>query len=102
MRTGNWVHRQAWLARPPGVSRKVFYFPLTLVFYLWFQDTRTHVVVELYETERSYVESLEFLVKVSEGNARCTPVPSWFDLLGLTSSVGGEISVNRHRCFAGL
>ncbi|XP_052120323.1 uncharacterized protein LOC113216271, partial [Frankliniella occidentalis] len=27
------------------------------------KDTRTHVVVELYETERSYVESLEFLVK---------------------------------------
>ncbi|KAK3925866.1 Rho guanine nucleotide exchange factor 17, partial [Frankliniella fusca] len=26
-------------------------------------DTRTHVVVELFETERSYVESLEFLVK---------------------------------------
>ncbi|XP_034253940.1 rho guanine nucleotide exchange factor 17 [Thrips palmi] len=26
-------------------------------------DTRTHVVVELYETERSYVESLDFLVK---------------------------------------
>ncbi|KAJ2954677.1 hypothetical protein O0L34_g2973 [Tuta absoluta] len=27
------------------------------------QDTRTHVVVELYETEKSYVEALEILVK---------------------------------------
>lgn len=30
-----------------------------------FQDTRTHVVVELYDTERSYVESLQTLVTVS-------------------------------------
>lgn len=29
------------------------------------QDTRTHVVVELYDTERSYVESLQILVTVS-------------------------------------
>lgn len=29
-----------------------------------FQDTRTHVVVELYDTERSYVESLQTLVTV--------------------------------------
>lgn len=30
-----------------------------------FQDTRTHVVVELYDTERSYVEALQILVNVS-------------------------------------
>jgi len=30
-----------------------------------FQDTRTHVVVEIYDTERSYVESLQILVMVS-------------------------------------
>lgn len=29
------------------------------------QDTRTHVVVELYDTERSYVESLQILITVS-------------------------------------
>lgn len=29
------------------------------------QDTRTHVVVELYDTERSYVEALQILVNVS-------------------------------------
>lgn len=29
-----------------------------------FQDTRTHVVVELYETEKSYVDALDILVKV--------------------------------------
>jgi hypothetical protein len=29
------------------------------------QDRRTHVVVEIYETERSYVESLQTLVMVS-------------------------------------
>lgn len=29
------------------------------------QDTRTHVVGELYDTERSYVESLQILVEVS-------------------------------------
>lgn len=31
------------------------------------QDTRTHVVGELYDTERSYVESLQILVEVSFG-----------------------------------
>lgn len=30
------------------------------------QDTRTHVVGELYDTERSYVESLQILVEVSD------------------------------------
>lgn len=30
------------------------------------KDTRTHVVGELYDTERSYVESLQILVEVSE------------------------------------
>lgn len=30
------------------------------------QDTRTHVVGELYDTERSYVESLQFLIEVSK------------------------------------
>lgn len=29
------------------------------------QDTRSHIVVELYDTERSYVESLQILVTVS-------------------------------------
>lgn len=29
------------------------------------QDTRTHVVVELYDTERTYVESLQTVVTVS-------------------------------------
>lgn len=29
------------------------------------QDTRTHVVGELYDTERSYVESLQILTEVS-------------------------------------
>lgn len=29
------------------------------------QDTRTHVVVELFNTEKSYVESLETVVNVS-------------------------------------
>lgn len=37
--------------------------PLQLMF--MFQDTRTHVVVELYDTERSYVESLQTIVTVS-------------------------------------
>lgn len=30
-----------------------------------FQDTRTHIVVELFNTEKSYVESLETVVKVT-------------------------------------
>lgn len=30
-----------------------------------FQDTRTHVVVELYETEKSYVEALQTIVTVN-------------------------------------
>lgn len=34
------------------------------------QDTRTHVVGELYDTERSYVESLQFLVEVSGGSRK--------------------------------
>lgn len=34
-------------------------------FLIVFQDTRTHVVVELYDTERSYVEALQILVNVS-------------------------------------
>lgn len=29
------------------------------------QDTRTHIVVELFNTEKSYVESLETVVKVN-------------------------------------
>lgn len=29
------------------------------------QDTRTHIVVELFNTEKSYIESLETVVKVS-------------------------------------
>lgn len=33
------------------------------------QDTRTHVVGELYDTERSYVESLQILVEVSHRSA---------------------------------
>lgn len=37
--------------------------PVTYCVYL--QDTRYHVVGELYETEKSYVESLEILVNVS-------------------------------------
>lgn len=36
----------------------------SLFFFLLLQDTRTHVVVELYDNERSYVESLEILVTV--------------------------------------
>jgi hypothetical protein len=32
---------------------------------LAFSDTRTHVVVELYDNERTYVESLQILVTVS-------------------------------------
>lgn len=36
------------------------------------QDTRTHVVVELYDTERSYVEALQILVNVSTFIARLT------------------------------
>lgn len=39
------------------------YFNNCLFFAL--QDTRTHVVVELYDTERSYVEALQILVNVS-------------------------------------
>ena len=31
---------------------------------LCLQDTRTHAVGELYDTERSYVESLQILVTV--------------------------------------
>lgn len=38
---------------------------IKLVYFFLFQDTRTHVVVELYDTERSYVESLHTLVNVS-------------------------------------
>lgn len=34
-------------------------------FEFYLQDTRTHVVVELYDTERSYVEALQILVNVS-------------------------------------
>lgn len=34
------------------------------------QDTRTHVVGELYDTERSYVESLQILVEVSDKTIR--------------------------------
>lgn len=30
------------------------------------QDTRTHAIGELYDTERSYVESLQILVTVSK------------------------------------
>lgn len=32
----------------------------------FFKDTRTHVVVELYDNERTYVESLQILVTVSK------------------------------------
>lgn len=30
------------------------------------QEKRTHILAELYDTEQSYVESLQFLVEVSE------------------------------------
>lgn len=33
------------------------------------QDTRTHAIGELYDTERSYVESLQILVTVSTRNS---------------------------------
>lgn len=36
-----------------------------LFFSFYLQDTRTHVVVELFNTEKSYVDSLETIVKVS-------------------------------------
>lgn len=36
-----------------------------LIVFSALQDTRTHVVVELYDTERSYVEALQILVNVS-------------------------------------
>ncbi len=36
---------------------------LFLIFSL--QDTRSHIVVELYDTERSYVESMQIIVTVS-------------------------------------
>lgn len=36
-----------------------------LIVFCTLQDTRTHVVVELYDTERSYVEALQILVNVS-------------------------------------
>jgi hypothetical protein len=38
------------------------------------QDTRTHVVVEIYDTERSYVESLQILVMVSAHDCVCVCV----------------------------
>ena len=34
---------------------------------IYFQDTRTHVVDELFQTEKSYVESLQTIVMVSDG-----------------------------------
>lgn len=43
------------------------------------QDTRTHVVGELYDTERSYVESLQIIIEVSCGACRlsaCRPSSS--------------------------
>lgn len=40
----------------------MFFFSLFLHFQI--QDTRTHIVVELFNTEKSYVESLETVVKV--------------------------------------
>ncbi|KAJ8943415.1 hypothetical protein NQ318_020666 [Aromia moschata] len=65
---------QAVAAIPPNASN-VEAFPQSAVHHATFQnikmftccfvlqDTRTHVVVELYDNERSYVESLEILVK---------------------------------------
>jgi len=38
---------------------------LSYVRLLVLQDRRTHIVVEIYDTERSYVESLQTLVMVS-------------------------------------
>lgn len=35
------------------------------MFQFYFQDTRTHVVVELFNTEKSYVESLQTIVVVN-------------------------------------
>lgn len=50
------------------LSLVVVIFPILLIrfgFFFVFQDTRSHIVVELYDTERSYVESLQILVTVS-------------------------------------
>lgn len=55
-------------------NKKIFYRPKTrericrinppLLFFLHpFQDTRTHIVIELYNTEQSYVESLQIIVQ---------------------------------------
>jgi len=49
-----------------GPSPSLFADPRMIAgFSSTFQDTRTHVVVELYDTERSYVEALQILVNVS-------------------------------------
>lgn len=59
-----------WLEYFPeaGIRKLIKYriiIPYCIKIFLFFQDTRTHVVVELYDTERSYVESLHTLVNVS-------------------------------------
>lgn len=38
---------------------------LFMQYLLLFQDTRTHVIVELFNTEKSYIESLQTIVMVS-------------------------------------
>lgn len=45
------------------IYKMLFHYIVVINFV--FQDTRTHVVVELYDTERSYVEALQILVNVS-------------------------------------
>lgn len=49
---------------PPFITSLNEYSSFLIVFST-LQDTRTHVVVELYDTERSYVEALQILVNVS-------------------------------------
>lgn len=49
---------------PPLIMSLNEYSSFLIVFSA-LQDTRTHVVVELYDTERSYVEALQILVNVS-------------------------------------
>lgn len=42
----------------------IIFFALNFILRFYFQDTRTHVVVELFNTEKSYVESLQTIVMV--------------------------------------
>ncbi|XP_050544977.1 rho guanine nucleotide exchange factor 17-like [Daktulosphaira vitifoliae] len=65
-----------------GSSEKVYGGPLTNPM----KDTRTHVVVELYDTERSYVESLQTLV-----NKYLLPLKSPENSILIEPSVADEI-----------